>query len=97
MKRRSLLPQLGLNESMNSTLPMEEVDEDAERRGRVRIQRRQSIGLVRPGAVPPPGGSEVVVNNVSTTSGYSASQVINLFMEGGGLRSTKEAVLLPTQ
>jgi hypothetical protein len=76
MKRRSLLPQTGLNESLNnSTMPIDEVDEDAERRGRVRIQRRQSLALVRPGAQPAVADNENVVQAVSTTSGYSATQV----------------------
>jgi len=75
MKRRSLLPQTGLNDSLNASIPIPEVDEEAERRGRVRIQRRQSLGLVRPAPQGIPG-SENVVPIVSTTSGYSASQVL---------------------
>ena len=73
MKRRSLLPQAGLNESLNVSMPIEEVDEEAERRGRVRIQRRQSLGLLRPGAIP--GSGENIAPVVSNTSGYSATQV----------------------
>ena len=78
LKRRSLLPQTGLNDSLNASIPIAEVDEDAERRGRVRIQRRQSLGPVRPVAGNFPDGTPVTPI-ASSTSGYSASQVCHGF------------------
>lgn len=72
MKRRSLLPQVhGLNETLNTSIPIEDVDEEAERRGRVRIQRRQSLGPIRPGA----STSSADNNSASTTSGYTPAQL----------------------
>jgi hypothetical protein len=49
MKRRSLLPQAGLNDTLNASMPIDDVDEEAERRGRVKVQRRQSLAHIRQG------------------------------------------------
>ena len=90
MKRRSLLPQAGLNESLNVSMPIEEVDEEAERRGRVRIQRRQSLGLLRPGAIP--GSGENIAPVVSTTSVLSSS-LSDLYSSFGIIYITKRKKL----
>jgi predicted polyphosphate/ATP-dependent NAD kinase len=49
MKRRSLLPQAGLNDTLNESMAIDDVDEEAERRGRVKVQRRQSLAHIRQG------------------------------------------------
>lgn len=78
MKRRSLLPASNLNDSLNTSIPIADVDEDAERRDRVRIHRRQSFMPARPGgsatSLTDQFGSPIQPMTGSS-SGLSASQV----------------------
>jgi hypothetical protein len=48
LRRRSLMPPGNPNTSANMSITMDEVDEEAERRGRVQVQRRQSFAPLKP-------------------------------------------------
>jgi len=42
------MPQGNLNSSTSMSIVIDEVDEEAERRGRVQVQRRQSFAPLKP-------------------------------------------------
>ena len=72
-RRSSLYP--GVNVSLNATPVLEEpdVDEEAERRGRLKLQKRQSIGHATPNNAQ---AKEPISTGVS---GYSAAQLADLY------------------
>ncbi len=81
-KRRSSLYAAPGRENLNQTPIIEQngVDEEAERRGRVRLQKRQSIGHVIPAAV---AGTPVANNEAAAgqtaVSGLSSAQLTDLY------------------